>query len=357
MHIVASAIHLQAQHQAQQSLDIRQSLDARTGTPNARPTVTASSADQFSFSQEALSAAASAPADLDTEDGYTPKDKLAVDLIRHLYKLITGHDMVLRSTGGLRQALESGTSAPAATAAASPATSTAATGAPAASGFSLDVEASATYRESESTQFSASGVIHTADGKAIDFTVDVNMSRTFAETRQVSVKAGEAAKPKVDPLVLNYGGHAAELTDTHFAFDLDSDGDSEQLAELGAGSALLALDKNGNGTIDNGQELFGPTGGDGFAELAQYDADGNGFLDAADPAYDKLRLWQRDGSGGSTLVALGQVGIGAIYLGRTATPFQLNNAQNQNLGQVASTGLFFREDGRAGTVQQVDYTV
>lgn len=353
MRIAAASIHLQAQHQAQQSLDIRQSLDARAGTPNARLTVTASSADQFSFSQEALNAAASAPADLDTEDGYTPKDKLAVDLIRHLYKLITGHDMVLRPAGGLRQALESGASAPAATAAATPPTASA----PAASGFSLDVEASATYRESESTQFSASGVIHTADGKTIDFTVDVNMSRTFAETRQASLKAGEAAKPKVDPLVLNYGGHAAELTDTHFAFDLDSDGDSEQLAELGAGSALLALDKNGNGTIDNGQELFGPTSGDGFAELAQYDADGNGFLDAADPAYDKLRLWQRDGSGGSTLVALGQVGIGAIYLGRTATPFQLNTAQNQNLGQVASTGLFFREDGRAGTVQQVDYTV
>jgi hypothetical protein len=355
MHIAAASIRMQAQHQAQQSLEVRESLDARVGAPATR-TATIATTDQFSFSQEALSAAASsAPSSLDTEDGYSPKDKLAVDLIRHLYKLITGHDMVLRSAGGLQQALQSGGTPPTTTA--SSAATASASGAPASSGFSLDYEASATYRESESTRFAASGVIYTADGKTIDFTAEVNMSREFAETRQASLKAGDAAQPKVDPLVLNYGGHAAELTGTHFAFDLDSDGDSEQLAELGAGSALLALDKNGNGTVDNGQELFGPTRGDGFAELAQYDADGNGFLDAADPAYDKLRLWQRDGSGGASLVALGQVGIGAIYLGRTATPFQLNDAQNHNLGQVASTGLFFREDGGAGTVQQVDYTV
>ncbi|HHW61210.1 MAG TPA: hypothetical protein GX404_04825, partial [Syntrophomonadaceae bacterium] len=54
------------------------------------------------------------------------------------------------------------------------------------------------------------------------------------------------------------------------------------------------------------------------------------------------------------LFALGQKGIGAIYLGSSATPFALKDVANHSHGQVQRTGLFLREDGTPGIVQQID---
>ena len=54
---------------------------------------------------------------------------------------------------------------------------------------------------------------------------------------------------------------------------------------LGSGSGFLALDKNGNGKIDDGSELFGTKSGDGFADLAEYDSDGNGWIDEKGRVY------------------------------------------------------------------------
>ncbi len=63
--------------------------------------------------------------------------------------------------------------------------------------------------------------------------------------------------------------------------------------------AFLALDRNGNGTIDSGAELFGnhtplASGGvaaNGFIALAQYDSNGDGVIDARDPIWSSLLLW------------------------------------------------------------------
>ena len=65
----------------------------------------------------------------------------------------------------------------------------------------------------------------------------------------------------------------AEVSDQTFYFDLDADGKEEEISVLN-GSGYLALDKNGDGTINDGSELFGTRNGDGFADLAQYDEDG-----------------------------------------------------------------------------------
>jgi hypothetical protein len=117
------------------------------------------------------------------------------------------------------------------------------------------------------------------------------------------------------------------------------------------------LDRNEDGVINDGTELYGPQSGSGFAELSQHDEDGNGWIDEGDSVYDRLRLWSRDESGGERLIGLGQAGVGAIYLGHIDTPFQLKDEDNQLQGRVRDTGLFLRENGGSGTVQELDLVV
>lgn len=120
---------------------------------------------------------------------------------------------------------------------------------------------------------------------------------------------------------------------------------------------FLALDKNGDGKINDGAELFGPSTGSGFAELAQYNEDGNNWIDENDSIYERLRIWSRDAAGNDYLLALGEKGIGAIFVGSVETMFQLKDPSNTLLGQTMSTGIYLREDGQAGTVQQIDLAV
>jgi len=222
-------------------------------------------------------------------------------------------------------------------------------------GWGLDAEIYERYSESEETTFSSSGTVKTADGRQISFDLELSMSRSFTRENYASVKMGDALK---DPLVINYGGGAAELSDAKYSFDIDADGKSDQVSFVGNGSGFLALDKNGDGKVNNGKELFGTRSGNGFKDLAAYDDDRNGWIDENDSVYDKLRVWSKDSSGADQLVALGQRGVGAIYLGSAATQFaQKSQADNSLLGATRASGIFLREDGSAGTVQQVDLAV
>ncbi len=205
--------------------------------------------------------------------------------------------------------------------------------------------------EFESTSFSGNGKILTEDGQEIDFSVDLNMSREFYSEERISIRAGDALK---DPLVINFQGTAAQLSQTKFSFDIDNDGQENQISYLMPGSGFLALDKNQDGTINDGSELFGPESGNGFQDLAAYDSDGNNWIDENDAIFNKLRIWVRDEQGNNSLFALGEKGIGAIYLGSTETLFSMTDSNNNLQGEVQSTGLFVRENGGVGTVQQVD---
>ncbi|MDF2631192.1 MAG: hypothetical protein K0R39_5023, partial [Symbiobacteriaceae bacterium] len=100
-----------------------------------------------------------------------------------------------------------------------------------------------------------------------------------------------------------------------------------------------------------------PTTGDGFAELAKYDADGNHWIDAADPIFNRLQVWTKDASGKDQLFALGRLGIGAIYVGSVEAGFSLTNAANQTRAINRQAGVYVRENGTAGTVQQLDIVV
>jgi hypothetical protein len=219
-------------------------------------------------------------------------------------------------------------------------------------GWGLQYDFQATRFEHEQVSFQAAGQVQTADGKTINISIQLNMSRTFYSHQSISIRAGDAVL--TDPLVVNFDGPAAALTERNFQFDLDCDGKPDQISFVRPGSGFLALDRNGDGVINDGSELFGPQTGNGFLELAAYDEDGNGWIDEADEIFDCLRIWTRDAQGNEVLFALGEKGIGAIYLGYADTQFSMRDSHNQENGQLRSTGIFLRENGGVGSIQQVD---
>ena len=208
------------------------------------------------------------------------------------------------------------------------------------------------YSEQETTSFETKGTVITADGRQIDFNVSMKVSRRFEMRTKEVINFG--ASRCTDPLVINLDSNVCNVSDQKFLFDLDSDGTEESISMLGKGSGFLALDKNGDGVINDGSELFGTASGDGFADLMQYDQDGNGWIDEADEIFDKLRIWQMNEDGTSTLVALGKAGVGAICLGTADTEFSLNSYDNTNNAVIRKTGMFLYENGMVGTMQQVD---
>lgn len=221
-------------------------------------------------------------------------------------------------------------------------------------GPGIEYSFEARYAEQESVRFAASGVVRTADGAEVRFDVAFAMDRQYSESVSFGFSAGDV--PLKDPLVLDFGGPAAALSDMRFEFDLDGDGQAESLPMV-SGSGFLALDRNDNGRVDDGRELFGPRTGNGFAELAALDDDGNGWIDEADAAWSQLRLWQPDADGAGRLSGLSEAGVGALYLSNTDTPFSLRNAANETLGEVRASSIYLREDGGVGTVSQIDLRV
>lgn len=211
---------------------------------------------------------------------------------------------------------------------------------------------SSSLTEEETVQVQAGGVVQTEDGRSISFGVDLNMSRAFAN--QVSIETTEQVV-MTDPLVINMDSLPAGLRDMTFQFDIDCDGKMDEISMLQESSGFLALDKNGDGKINDGSELFGTQSGDGFADLAAYDQDGNGWIDENDEVYSQLRVWSKDKDGNDVLKTLKEADVGAVYLGKAASQFSVTDEENEVLGMVRFTGIYLKEStGQAGTVQQVD---
>ena len=149
-----------------------------------------------------------------------------------------------------------------------------------------------------------------------------------------------------DPLVLDLDGDGIELTDVTSGrrFDINADGRTDTTSFVMGGDAFLALDRNRNGIIDDGRELFGDQNGatDGFAELRRYDDNSDGTIDANDTIYEQLRLFS-----GTSLRTLASAGIAAIST--RMTPGGAAIAGNPVLGSAT----FTRTDGTAGTVAGV----
>lgn len=224
------------------------------------------------------------------------------------------------------------------------------------SGFLIKTESTTNiyYEETEETSFCAKGLVKTDDGREININLDIYMSRSFRSVYSENISTLKASY--IDPLVVNLSDAPCEIGDMKFYFDLDCDGKEEEISTLGAGSAFLALDKNNDGIINDGSELFGTRSGDGFRDLAAYDEDGNGWIDEADSIFSKLRIWVKDSNGNDALYSLAEKGIGAIALASAATDFSLHsqNSDSENAA-IRRTGIFLYENGNVGTLQHVDF--
>lgn len=348
MKIDASNIQFNASHRANQRAEVRETLRAWVGDepPAAEsgenaPSVVAISA----AARMAAAAAAPPPAASEAQAVEDAIENAENDPVYYFIKLV-----VEMMTGVKVKTVSADDMAPEA-----PTPAAEHPEPPPRAGFGIAYDRHEVREETEHTTFHAEALIRTADGKEISLTLDLDMFRSYREESSVSLRAGDAVRK--DPLVINFDGTAAQLQNRRFSFDLDGDGKAEQVPLLTGNRGYLALDHNGNGKIDSGKELFGPTSGDGFAELAEFDSDGNGWIDDNDPVFAQLRVWMQDDKGGGTLNSAKSYGVGAVYLGRAETPFELKDSANQELGAVRSSGVYLAENGGAGTVQQIDLMV
>lgn len=209
--------------------------------------------------------------------------------------------------------------------------------------------------ETESTTFASQGMVTTQDGRSIAFGIEVSMSRAFTskiDTLEVQDYI------MTDPLMINLDTNIGTVSDQKFFFDLNADGKEEEMSFAGKGSGFLALDKNQDGKIGDGSELFGTASGDGFLDLAAYDEDKNGWIDENDSVFGQLKIWTKDEDGNDRLIDLKQADVGAIYLGNADTQFSLKDDANRMNGAIRQTGIYLKESsGQAGTIQHVDLAI
>ena len=166
----------------------------------------------------------------------------------------------------------------------------------------------------------------------------------------------------VSPIVLDLDKDGIEtraLTGGAY-FDHDKNGFAEKTGWVSSDDGLLALDRNGNGTIDDGGEIFGNNtllgngqkATNGFAALVELDENLDGKIDNSDAAFSQLKVWQdTDGNGLSTsdeLRTLTDLGIKSIGTGFTASTSV--DANGNTLGQ---TGSFTWNDDTTSTATDV----
>lgn len=161
-----------------------------------------------------------------------------------------------------------------------------------------------------------------------------------------------------DPLVLDLDGDGIELTavsNVSTRFDIDGDGFAEGTGWVQRDDGILVLDKNGNGTIDDINELFGIGFTSGFSELEALDSNQDNWFDALDADFGKVQIWQD----------LNQDGVSDVRELKTLADFDIqkisltsddSNEENAN-NFVTATSTFIRADGSQGAIADVSFRV
>ena len=171
---------------------------------------------------------------------------------------------------------------------------------------------------------------------------------------------------RYDPLVLDLDGDGIETVglEKHILFDHQADGTKNATGWVAKDDGLLVMDRNGDGQITTGQELFGDNtvlnngkkAKNGYEALADLDSDTDGLITAADTKFNDLRVWQdinQDGVSQATeLKTLTQVGISKINVHPDATTYTLFTNGNVRVGN----GGFSREDGSSSGTGAFNFT-
>lgn len=219
-------------------------------------------------------------------------------------------------------------------------------------GWGLEISTTYTMQEQQALSFSSSGKALTESGQQIEFSLNLQFSREFVMSQSSMFRAGDALS---DPLVISFDG-SSPIGDGKFSFDLLKGGAEENISYLSGGSGFLALDKNGDGQINNGTELFGPKSGNGFTELAAYDDDKNGWIDENDSVFKSLKLWVKTANE-DNVISLKEAGVGAISLQAVAGTFDFKDSQNSTLAQIKNTSVALSESGEALPVYGLDLSI
>ncbi len=197
--------------------------------------------------------------------------------------------------------------------------------------------------------------------EAMGYRERASIERGLCRAAGENFKLGQQWRPPVrrDPLALDLDGDGIETVAASAGVVFDHDGNGVKTASgwVKGDDGLLVLDKNGNGTIDNGNELFGvdtvlangQKAADGFQALAEPDSNGDGRIDVVDAAFQNLKVWRdidQDGvSQPDEIFSLADVGISSISLAMATATQDLGNG---NL--VTATGSFTRTNGTTGAV-------
>lgn len=216
-------------------------------------------------------------------------------------------------------------------------------------GFAMRINTMHEIHEKEKMSFSSAGVVKTSDGKEINFTYNLNMSRETYERSEILFEVGKFH----DPLVLNFDGEGIDFGDEKIRIDIDLDGELDNIAAFAEGTGLLALDNNGNGVVDDGTELFGPTTNDGFGELREYDSDGNSWIDENDDIFNSLKIWTVHSDGSQDLIGLKEAGVGAIYLGNVASSYSVVGDEGK-LAEIKGSSIYLSEEGEVNAIHEID---
>lgn len=144
-------------------------------------------------------------------------------------------------------------------------------------------------------------------------------SDAYGKVSEDQVKASETI---YSPIAIDLNGdglHTSSVWKSQVYFDLDGNGTKEKTGWLNAQDGFLAIDRNGDGIINNGNELFGGgVRGEGLAKLAILDMNHDGVINVNDATYTQLLVWRDfncDGqSSADELYSLAQLNISEISL-------------------------------------------
>jgi hypothetical protein len=347
MKISESAVYWNTDHSWAQKAETKESIRIWIGDPPGSERTPPERKDRVELSPRAL-----AVKPLESEMEPVPSDggdTLEILIVEKLIQMVTGRTVKITVPRQPESSRESDADTPLPTGGEAPAAGTER------EGWGLEYSRVETFSEEEHLGVRAEGLIKTQDGREFRFQAHLQMDRTYFVQESINLRAGDAAK--MDPLVINWDGQGVRLTENKFGFDLNADGSPESVSWLQTGSGFLALDRDQDGLINNGRELFGPQSGNGFQDLAEYDQDRSGWIDEEDPVFGRLQVWSREADGTETLRTLVDAGVGAIATGYASSPFQIKNSSNESLGEVVRSGIYFQEDGGSGFVQQINLTV